>query len=158
METQYVGKRVPRVDALDKVTGQAMYSVDIELPGMLYGAALRSPLAHAKIVEIDTSAALTVPGVRAVVTGKEFPFTFGHMIKDQPFLSIQKVRYVGEPVAAVAAETEAAAQEAAEKIQVKYEELPAVFDPRGAAADGAPLIHEDLGKYDHGNVYELVPD
>ncbi len=157
METQYVGKRVPRVDALDKVTGQAMYSVDVELPGMLYGATLRSPLAHAKIVEIDTSAALTVPGVRAVVTGKEFPFTFGHMIKDQPFLSIHKVRYVGEPVAAVAAETEAAAQEAVEKIRVEYEELPAVFDPRKAALDGAPIIHEDLGKYDHGNVYELVP-
>jgi len=96
MGTHYVGKRVPRVDALDKVTGQAVYSVDVELPGMLYGSVLRSPLAHAKIVEIDTSAAWTVPGVRAVVTGEDFPFTFGHMIKDQPFLSIRKVRYVGD--------------------------------------------------------------
>ncbi|NIO06469.1 MAG: molybdopterin-dependent oxidoreductase, partial [Deltaproteobacteria bacterium] len=157
MGTQYVGKRIPRVDALDKVTGQAVYSVDVELPGMLYGAALRSPLAHAKIVEIDTSAARTAPGVRAVVTGEDFPFTFGHMIKDQPFLSIRKVRYVGEPVAAVAAETEAEAQEAVEKIRVEYEELPAVFDPREAALDGAPIIHEDLGTYDHGPIYEIVP-
>ena len=157
MGTHYVGKRVPRVDALEKVTGQAMYSVDVELPGMLYGAALRSPLAHAKIVEIDTSAAWTVRGVRAVVTGKDFPFTFGHMIKDQPFLSINKVRHVGEPVATVAAETEASAQEAAERIRVEYEELPAVFDPREAALEGAPIIHEDLGKYDHAPIYEIVP-
>ena len=157
MKTNYVGKSVPRVDALEKVTGQAIYCVDVELPGMLYGATLRSPLAHARIIEIDTSEATRVPGVKAVVTGKDFPYTFGHMIKDQPFLAMDKVRYANEPVAAVAADTEAAAQEAVEKIQVTYEELPAVFDPRKAVATGAPIIHENLEKYEHSSMYKIVP-
>ncbi len=94
----YVGRSVSRVDALEKVTGRAVYSVDVLLPGMLYGATLRSPLPHARIMEIDISRARKVPGVRAVVTGKDFPFTFGTVIQDQPFLAIDKVRYVGEPV------------------------------------------------------------
>jgi len=152
----YVGRSVSRVDALDKVTGRAVYSVDVLLPGMLYGATLRSPLPHARIMEIDISKARKVPGVRAVVTGKDFPFTFGTIIQDQPFLAIEKVRYVGEPVVAVAAETEAATQEALEKIEVKYEELPAVFDPREAAAEGTPLIHENLEGYVRSDC-EIIP-
>jgi len=152
----YVGRSVSRVDALDKVTGRAVYSVDVLLPGMLYGATLRSPLPHARIMEIDISKARKVPGVRAVVTGKDFPFTFGTIIQDQPFLAIEKVRYVGEPVVAVAAETEAGAQEALEKIEVKYEELPAVFDPREAAAEGTPLIHENLEGYVRSDC-EIIP-
>ncbi len=153
----YVGQRVSRVDGLEKVTGRALYGVDVRLPGMLYGATLRSPLPHAKIVEIDLSKAWRVPGVRAVVTGRDFAYTFGTIIRDQPFLAIDKVRYVGEPVAAVAAETELAAQEALEKIEIKYKELPAVFDPREAAREGAPLIHEHLADYVRFNV-DIIPE
>ena len=90
----YVGKRVMRVDAPAKVTGSAVYGVDIELPGMLHGATLRSPYPHAKIIEIDTAAALKAPGVRAVVTGKDFPYLFGDMVRDQPFLAIDRVRFI----------------------------------------------------------------
>ena len=155
-KTPYIGRRIPRVDALDKVTGSAKYGFDVELPGMLYGATLRSPLAHAKIVKIDTSKALKAPGVKAVVTGKDFPFTYGTAINDQPFLAIDRVRYIGEPVAAVAAETEIEAREAVEKIRVTYDELPAVFDAREAAAADAPLLHPDLGSYTRGG-FKSVP-
>ena len=123
---------------------------------MLYGAVLRSPVPHARIIEIDTSEAMKAPEVRAVVTGKDFPFTFGGAVKDQPFLAIDRVRYVGEPVAAVAAETELAAYEALKKIRVRYDQLPAVFDPREAVKEGAPLIHPDLGQYRRGG-HDIVP-
>jgi CO/xanthine dehydrogenase Mo-binding subunit len=156
MKTPYVGARVPRVDANEKVTGQAVYGFDVDLPGMLYGAVLRSPLPHAKILEIDVSEVMKAPGVRAVVTGKDFPFTFGGAVKDQPFLAIDLVRYVGEPVAAVAADTELEALTALEKIRVKYDELPAVFDPREALKEGAPLIHPDLAQYRRGG-HDIVP-
>ena len=157
METRYVGKRIPRLDAVDKVTGRAVYGVDVDLPGMLYGATLRSPLAHGKIVNIDVSEARKAPGVRAVVTGKNLPFRFGAMIQDQPFMAMDRVRYVGEPVAAVAADTEAEAQEALKKIRVEYEELPAVFDARKAAAEGAPLLHPNQEEYDRVSSLEMVP-
>jgi carbon-monoxide dehydrogenase large subunit len=153
----YVGKSVARVDAHDKVTGSAVYSVDVDLPGMLFGATLRSPFAHARIIKIETSEAIKVPGVIAVVTGRDFPFIFGTRIKDQPFLAIDRVRYVGEPVVAVAAVTEAVAQEALGKIHVEYEELPAVFDPREAIASGAPILHEGLGEYEGSSLYKAVP-
>jgi len=156
MKSQYVGTRISRVDAQDKVTGNAVYGFDVDLPGMLYGAALRSSLPHARILEIDFSEAKKAPGVRAVVTGRDFPYTFGSAVKDQPFLAIDRVRYVGEPIAAVAAETEAAALEALEKIRVRYDELPAVFDPREAVKEGAPLIHPDLERYPRGN-HDIVP-
>ncbi len=157
MMNQYVGKSVPRVDGVEKVTGRAIYSVDFSLPGMLYGAVLRSPWPHARILDVDLSEAQKVSGVKVAVSGKDFPFTFGVMIKDQPFLALDKVRYIGEPVAAVAAETELAAQEAVEKIRVRYEALPAVFDPREALAEGAPLLHEHLGEYSRSGAYEAVP-
>jgi carbon-monoxide dehydrogenase large subunit len=157
MKSAYVGKRVPRIEGLEKVTGRAAYSVDVELPGMLYGAVLRSPLAHARIVAIDLSEALKARGVKAIVTGKEFPFIFGGMLRDQPFLAIDRVRHVGEPVAAVAATTEAEAQEAAEKIKVQYQELPAVFDPREALAEEAPILHEKLGEYAVIGPYKNIP-
>ena len=155
--TTYVGKPVPRVDALEKVTGQAVYCGDVDLPGMLYGAVLRSPLAHGRIAELDISEARAAPGVKAVVTGRDFPYIFGTMIKDQPFLASGRVRYVGEPVAAVAAVSEAAAQEAVEKIQVKYEKLPPVFDLRDAIAADAPLVHEKMADYDGADSYHCVP-
>ncbi|MFX1554156.1 MAG: xanthine dehydrogenase family protein molybdopterin-binding subunit [Promethearchaeota archaeon] len=157
MVTGYVGRSIPRLDARDKITGRAVYSADVNLPGMLYGATLRSPFAHARIIEVETSEARKAPEVKAVVTGRDFPFTFGSMIKDQPFLAIDRVRYVGEPVAAVAAETLDAAQEALGKIRVRYEELPAVFDPREAALDDAPLLHPNLAEYSRASQYEIIP-
>lgn len=156
MKTQYVGERVPRVDAQEKVTGQAVYGFDLDLPGMLYGVTARSPFPHARIIRIDTSEAMKARGVKAVVTGKDFPFTFGSSVKDQPFLAIDRVRYIGEPVVALAAETEASALEALEKIQIRYEELPAVFDPMEAVKEGAPLIHPDLEHYPRAS-HDIVP-
>jgi len=153
----YIGKRIPRVDSLDKVTGTAVYGVDVELPGMLYGAVLRSPYAHANIVQIDTAHALKSPGVRAVVTGKDFPYTFGDMVQDQPFLATDRVRHIGDPVAAVAAETEAEAQKALDKIRVQYEELAPVFDPREAMAKDAPLIHPNLENYPRSTPSSFIP-
>jgi len=162
----YIGKRIPRVDSLDKVTGTAVYGVDVELPGMLYGAVLRSPYAHANIVQIDTAQALKSPGVRAVVTGKDFPYTFGDMVQDQPFLATDRVRHIGDPVAAVAAETEADAQKALDKIRVQYEELAPVvqyeelapvFDPREAMAKDAPLIHPNLENYPRSTPSSFIP-
>lgn len=157
MKNEYVGKSVPRIEGIEKVTGRAVYSVDVELPGMLYGAVLRSPFPHARIVEIDLSEAKNSRGVKAVITGKDFPFNFGGMIRDQPFLAMDRVRYVGDPVVAVAANSEAEAQEALGKIRVRYEELPAIFDPREALAEGAPLIHENLEKYGRSGPYQSVP-
>ena len=157
METRYVGKSVPRIDGVEKVTGRAVYSVDVELPGMLHGAALRSPYAHARIVSIDAEDAGKAPGVRVVVIGKDVPYTFGEQIKDQPYLAIDRVRFVGEAVAAVAAETELQAQEAIKKIKVVYEELPAVFDPREALLEGAPILHPDMASYEHVPQYESIP-
>ena len=155
-ETRYVGKSVERVDGLEKVTGRAVYGVDVEMPGMLFGAVVRSPYAHARILDIDVSGACKVSGVKAVVVGRDVPYTFGGMIKDQPFLAEERVRFVGEPVAAVAAETELGAQEAVERVRVTYEELSAVFDPREALKEGAPLLHPDLGDYWHSPQYEVV--
>jgi CO/xanthine dehydrogenase Mo-binding subunit len=156
IKTYYVGARIPRVDAKDKVTGHAIYGFDVDLPGMLYGATLRSPLPHARIIEIETSEAMKAPGVRAVVVGRDFPFSFGTAIKDQPFLAVDRVRYVGEPVVAIAAETEGAAMDALQKIQVRYEELPAVFDPREAIKEGSPLVHPDLERYPNSG-HPVVP-
>jgi CO/xanthine dehydrogenase Mo-binding subunit len=154
--TTYVGARVPRVDSVEKVTGGAVYAVDLSMPGMLHGAVLRSPYPHARIMSIDVSRAQAAPGVEAVVTGNDFPLLFGSAIKDQPFLAIDRVRYVGEPVVAVAAATEAQAQEALDLITVVYEELPAVVDMRAALDPEAPLVHPDLHSYKRGG-HEIVP-
>jgi CO/xanthine dehydrogenase Mo-binding subunit len=152
----YVGERVPRVDAVEKVTGRAVFGSDIQLPGMLHGAILRSPHAHARVVEIDASRAERAPGVRVVTTGRDFPFTFGSSIQDQPFLAIDRVRFVGEPVVAVAADTEVRAQEALDLISVEYDELRAVLDPWDALDPQAPLVHPDLHTYRRGK-HEIVP-
>ena len=154
--TTYVGSRVARVDSVDKVTGRAVYGVDVALPGMLHGAVVRSPYPHARVVSIDTSAAEKAPGVRAIATGEDFPHLFGGAIKDQPFLAIDRVRYVGDPVAAVAATSEREAQYARDLIKVEYEELPAVTDMRLALADDAPLVHPDLDNYERGG-HQIVP-
>src|ERR687883_581058 len=108
---------------------------------MLHGKILRSTYAHARIVRIDTGAAAALPGVAAIVTGRDAPGLFGSRMKDTPILAQDTVRYVGEPVAAVAAEDEDTAEEALDLIEVEYEELPAVFTPELALLPDAPLVH-----------------
>ena len=145
-EHSLVGKDMKRVDAIAKATGQALFTADLALPRMLYGKALRSPYPHARILRIDTSRAAKLPGVKAVVTGHDssdekwgvFRYT-----QDQRFLSVDRVRYIGEEVAAVAAVDEDTACEALGLIKVEYEELPAVFSVDAALKPDAPLIHEE---------------
>jgi len=144
-EYSVIGKRVPRVDGLEKLTGQAKYAADYSLPGMLWCKVVRSPYAHARILTIDTSRAEKLPGVRAVITGKDFGgWTWGFMptTRDEPPLALDKVRYMYEAVAAVAAIDEDIAEEATKLINVDYEELPGVFDPEEAMQDGAAQIHD----------------
>jgi 4-hydroxybenzoyl-CoA reductase alpha subunit len=141
-ELFFVGKDIPRVDARAKVTGEALFTVDITFPNMLWGLMLRSPHPHARILNIDTRRAERLTGVKAVITGKDTPFIFGVSHMDQTPLQTEKVRYVGDPVAGVAAVDLDAAQEALSLIKVDYEPLPAVFDPEEAMKPGAPVIHE----------------
>src|SRR4029079_5440434 len=133
----------PRRDAHEKLRGQAQFVGDMVVPRMLHGKVLRSSLAHARIVWIDTSAAEKIPGVVCVLTGADLadidPY-YGHAIKDRPILAIDKVRFHGEQVAAVAAQRHAAAAAAGEAIAVEYEELPVVATVGDAIADGAPLV------------------
>lgn len=138
-----VGERVPIIDGKEKVTGEAKYASDLKFPHMLYGKILRSPHAHAKILNIDVHRAKMLPGVKAVITANEAPKTkWGAFIQDQTLFGIDKVRYIGEEVAAVATVDECIAEEALSLIHVDYEPLPAVFDPEEAILQGAPLIHE----------------
>ena len=142
-----IGKSLPRIGSVDKAMGRAKYTTDMVLPGMLYGKAVRSPYAHAKILNIDTSKAEKIPGVRAVVTGiKDTPrgALFGIIphTRDHVLLPFDKVRYMGEEVAAVAAIDEDTAEEAIEAIKVEYEPLPFVLTWQDAMKEGAPLVHE----------------
>jgi len=144
-EFSVIGKRVPRVDAREKVTGQAKYAADYSLPGMLWCKLLRSPYPHARILNIDTSRAEKLPGVKAVVTGKDFGgWTWGWMpaTRDEPPLAVDEVRYMAEAVAGIAAIDEDTAEEACELLEVDYEELPGVFDPEEAMKEGAPKVHD----------------
>ncbi len=144
-----VGKSVPRVDAYEKVTGAAAYVDDMAFgPGLYYGKIVRSPYAHALIKSIDTSKALALPGVKAVVTGQENPMMLGLYLKDRYIYAHDRVRFVGEAVAGVVAVSEEIAEKAAGLVEVVYEELPAIFDPWEGAQPGAPLLHPDLGKYE----------
>ncbi len=140
-----VNHSIPRRDGRVKVTGKAPYVADVKLIGMAYAKVLRSPYAHAKILSIDTSRAAARPGVYCVVTGDDLqglnPY-YGHAVKDHPLLAIGKVRYAGEAVAAAVAVDERTAFEALEFIDVKYEELDAVFTPQEALKKDAPLLHE----------------
>ena len=145
-----VGKSVLRRDARAKVLGREEYCVDIKLPGMLHAKVLGSPYPHAKIVSIDVSAAEKLPGVRCVVTGKEAPqkLTGTGTVRDMPLLARGVVRCAGEPVAAAAATTLEAAEEAVERIKVEYEELPAIFDVETAAGTNPTVIvHPDFSSY-----------
>ncbi len=152
-ERSLIGKGMQRVDAVAKATGQALFSADLALPRMIYGKVLRSPYPHAKILRIDTSRAAKLPGVKAVVTGHDssdekwgvFRYT-----QDQRFLPVDRVRFIGEEIAAVAAIDEDIALEALALIKVDYEELPAVFTVDDALKPGAPIIHEGYkGNHQH---------
>jgi CO/xanthine dehydrogenase Mo-binding subunit len=143
-----IGKPAQRVNAHLKVTGQARYSADVDLPGTLWGKSLHSPYAHARIVSMDTAAAEQVPGVHAVITGADVRAgLWGRAVKDAPVLAYDRVRYAGERVAAVAAEDEDIAQQALELIDVEYDELPAVFEPQEAMRADAPILHPDFNTY-----------
>ncbi|HZT09126.1 MAG TPA: xanthine dehydrogenase family protein molybdopterin-binding subunit [Chloroflexota bacterium] len=147
-EQQAIGRPVPKPDAYLKATGTAVYAGDIRLPGMLEARVLRSPHPHARIVSIDTSEAEKLPGVFAVATGQDVsPTRIGRFLRDRHALAQEKVLYVGEPVAAVAAVDEETAERALQLIEVEYEPLPAVFDAREALAEGAPILHPDLPTY-----------
>jgi 4-hydroxybenzoyl-CoA reductase alpha subunit len=144
VEYAVVGKRLPRVDSQVKATGEALFTTDMTLPKMLYGKILRSPHPHARILHIDTSMAKRLAGVKAVITGKDtLGIRFG-IHADQQALPVDKVRYIGDEVAAVAATDEDLAEEALGLIKVEYEVLPAVFDPLEAIKPGAPQIHEGV--------------
>jgi CO/xanthine dehydrogenase Mo-binding subunit len=137
-----------RADYLEKVTGEAKFASDIVVPGMLHGRILRSTLPHARIARIDVSAALAMPGVVAVLTGADLAGipSWGLYLRDRPVIAIDRVRYVGEPVAAVAAVDEFTAEEALDAILVDYEPLPHVTTAGEAMAAGAPILHERMDK------------
>jgi CO/xanthine dehydrogenase Mo-binding subunit len=140
-----VGQPIQRVDGVAKVTGRARYAGDVELPGMLFGRSLRSPHPSARIVSIDVGKAKGLPGVHAVLTGADVPDTrYGRMCKDIPVLAKGVARFVGEKVAAVAADTVEIAEAALELIDVEYEELPAVFSAEEAMQPTAPVIHAEM--------------
>ena len=131
---------VRRLDGPDKVTGRARYTADVVRPGVLHGKVVRSPIAHARIAAIDTSRAKALAGVHAVLTGSDLPdVRVGRRLRDLPVLARDRVRFVGEKVAAVAAEDPRVAEEACRLIEVEYVDLPAVFDPLAAMAEAAPL-------------------
>ncbi|MGE0804372.1 MAG: xanthine dehydrogenase family protein molybdopterin-binding subunit [Burkholderiaceae bacterium] len=136
-----------RPDYLEKVTGSAVFASDVEVPGMLHGRILRSPMPHARIRGIDVSAALAMPGVVAVLTGADLADLSSHWglyLFDRPVIAIDRVRYVGDPVAAVAAVDEFTAEEALDAILVDYDPLPFVTDAEEALAPDAPLVHETM--------------
>ncbi|KIX15260.1 carbon monoxide dehydrogenase large subunit [Dethiosulfatarculus sandiegensis] len=144
-----MGASLPRPDVREKVTGRAIYTDDIKLPGMLYGALVRSPYPHARIKSINTEKAKALPGVKDVITGGDTPqIKYGNWrlvpaSQDELPLAVDKVRFVGNEVAAVCATHKDIARKAAELIEVEYEELPALFTVEDSTAEGAPLIHDD---------------
>jgi len=146
--TQVVGRSTPRVEGELKVTGKALYSADLNLPNILWGRCLRSPIPYGRIRRIDTSKASQVPGVKAVISGQDVPgLRIGRCIYDTPVLADGVVRFIGEKVAAVAAETRLAAEQALELIEVEYEEIEPLLDPVAAISRDAPVLHPDLLTY-----------
>lgn len=141
-----IGRSVQRVDAIAKVTGAAKYAVDLSAPGMMHGVAVRSTRAHATITEISVDRAVALPGVSAVITADDLTGLFrhfGHIVPDHPILAIDRVRYYGEPVALVIADSVHAAADAAELVRVRYEDLPVMIEPDDALVEGAELIHPE---------------
>jgi len=154
-----IGASVARIEGPEKVSGRALYAADVPLPGALWGMVLRSPLPHARILSVDTTAARQAPGVKAVITGKDVAgHLMGRRIQDMPVLCWDKVRFIGDRVAAVAAGSRDAAEEAVGLIRVEYEELPAVFDVLEAMKPEAPRVHDDVRAYKGGEDAELIPE
>jgi CO/xanthine dehydrogenase Mo-binding subunit len=154
-----IGAPILRAEGPDKVSGHTVYAADVHLPGMLWAKILRSPHPHARIRRIDVSKARAVPGVRAIVTGQDVPGHFiGKQIRDMPVLCWDVVRFVGDRVAAVAADSPDAAEEAVSLIDVGYEQLPAVFDPLEAMQPGAPSLHDNVAGYDGAPKDKLALD
>ena len=144
-----LGENFCRVDGPAKLRGWAQFTGDIEMPGMVYAKALRSGYAHARLLRVDASRAAKLPGVVAILTRddlKGMNSHFGPVVKDQPVVAMDRVRYVGDIIAAVAAEEKDIAEEAVELIEVEYEALPAVFDPAAAMEPGAPILHGESAK------------
>jgi CO/xanthine dehydrogenase Mo-binding subunit/aerobic-type carbon monoxide dehydrogenase small subunit (CoxS/CutS family) len=154
-EGDFIGRNVRRIDTPSKVSGRLKYAGDMVMPGMLHVQVLRSPHPHARIVSIDVSAAKAMDGVEAVITSADVPGEdgFGVFVNDQPIMARDKVRYVGEAVAAVAATDLITAKRAVAAIRVVYEPLPAVFDPFEAIKPGAPVLHD----YAPDNVTKHIP-
>jgi CO/xanthine dehydrogenase Mo-binding subunit/aerobic-type carbon monoxide dehydrogenase small subunit (CoxS/CutS family) len=150
--TGSIGRSVTRVDGIAKATGKAVYADDISCPDMLFAAVLRSPYPSARVGSIDCSEARKLHGVRAVLTAKDIPGSnrYGELIKDQQYLAEERVRYMGDPVAVVAAETKELCRHALNAIRVEYQRLPEVFDPEEAMKPGAPQVHEELRE--RGNI------
>lgn len=148
-DLSYVGKKAGRPDMMEKLTGEAMFVSDMELPGMLHAQLKKSPYARARIKHIDTTKAASMPGVRAVVIGDELDYHIGLYIVDKYILARGEVRHYGEAVAAVAAETLEQARAAVEAIDVEYEPLPPVLHHMDALKPDAPLVHPDLGSYSY---------
>ena len=148
-DLKYVGQGISRADGVDKVSGAARYTHDLTVPGMLHTATLRSPHASARIVSIDTAQAEALPGVRVVLTGAGLCYRLGLYMQDKCILAREVVRYQGEAVVAVAADTLDIARAACRLVEIEYEPLDAVLDPREAMKDDATLVHPDLGDYDH---------
>ncbi len=158
MEFKYIGKSITRPDAVPKVTGRAAYLDDLRLPDMLHAAILRPEYAHAKILSIETAEAEACQGVVKVVTGAGCTIRYGDNIKDLTPMAVGKVRYTGEPVAAVIADTPQHARAALSKLKVEYEPLPVYVDARDAMADDAVLIHPEESEYWRLPTLRAVPD
>ncbi len=160
-EFQVLNTRAPRLDGPAKATGQAKYADDLSMPGMLHAAIFQSPVAHAKILHLDASRARKLPGVRAVVTAKEaglVKYGVSPARYDETLFAHEKVRYVGDEIAAVAAVDQETAQEALNLIKVDYEELPAVFDMFEAMEEGAPQLHDEFPRNINGEVHQEFGD
>src|SRR5512141_3147081 len=143
-----VGESKPRIDAREKVTGATIYTDDLQFGNaLLYARIKRSPHPHAFIKKIDVTKAQALPGVKAVVTGEDFPGYIGLYLQDRFIFCRDRVRYVGDPVAGVAAISEEIAQKALDLIDVEYEVLPPVLDPEYGVSPEAPILHPDLGNY-----------
>ena len=159
-DQKLIGTNMRKIEGLAKSTGRAVYTDDVTFPGMLHGKILRSPLPHARIVSIDVSRAEALEGVHGVITGKDMPVTYGIIpwTPDEYPLCVDRVRYIGDGVAAVAAVDEDTALQALDLIDVEYEELPAFFDPRdSAAADGStPYVHDAKKEGWNGNITKIV--
>lgn len=155
MTKSFVGKSIKRNDGLDKISGDQKYLDDLKFGGLLYASILSSPHAHAEILNIDIKEAENSPGVKRVLTGDYHPHAMGLYLGDKPPLAVQKVRYYGEPVAAVIAKSKADAEKAVQKIRVKYKKLNSVSSSRESLKKEAPILHQNLKNYNH--IPDVVP-